>query len=154
MFSSFFCSFSGQELHIPHWTLAEIQKMMRYGRVQGLCWHLSPSCGSFPLNCWTRLLVRKAGCASLCPCNSQHIQITDTERERGREESGVDGRLDHLIDLLCVVFANMHTLVGSFSKPHLFSTSKACGGCFSLETDSSVMYGKSYSNICIELESC
>lgn len=62
-------------------------------------------------------------------------------------------RPGHLIDLLCVVFANKHTLVGSFSKPHLFSTPKACGGCFSLGTDSSVMYGKSFSNICIRLES-
>ena len=56
-----------------------------------------------------------------------------------------------LIDLLCVVFANMHILAGSFSKPHLFSPSKACGGCFSLGTDSKVMYGKSYLNICIQL---
>lgn len=56
-----------------------------------------------------------------------------------------------LIDLLFVVFANMHILADSFSKPHLFSPSKACGGCFSLGTDSKVMYGKSYLNICIQL---
>lgn len=64
-----------------------------------------------------------------------------------------------LIDLYGVVFANMHTLAGSFSKPlfsffppFFFPLSKACGGCFSLGTDSEVMYGKSYLNICFRLE--
>ena len=63
-----------------------------------------------------------------------------------------------LIDLYGVVFANMHTLAGSFSKPlfsssfFFFPQSKACGGCFSLGIDSEVMYGKSYLNICFRLE--
>lgn len=61
--------------------------------------------------------------------------------------------LECLIDLQRFVFANMHTLAGSFSKPRLFSHPfKACTGCFSLGINSEVMYGKSYLNICIRLE--
>lgn len=60
---------------------------------------------------------------------------------------------ERLIDLHCVIFANMHTLADSFSKPRLFSHPfKDCSGCFSLGIDSEVMYGKSYLNICIRLE--